>query len=158
MRVSPLVEAAAFVLMLPFVWATRLCRGSASLFLVWIFGVTAALALGCALMATTGYIIGSVAMGSLWTVMVVCELARRYRTKPTPQPDAREPQQGVYDVFLADNNQDKPAVLAVAAALKRRGLLPWIDVEQNAAGSMVSGRHSGRYFRSEIYRDFSRPW
>jgi hypothetical protein len=32
------------------------------------------------------------------------------------------------------NNQDKAAVLAVAAALKRRGLLPWIDVKQIPPG------------------------
>jgi CHASE2 domain-containing sensor protein len=165
-RVPPLVEAAAFGLILPLVRATRLCRGTTSLFILWIFGVTAALALGCALMAETGYIIGSVAMGSLWTVMVIGELARRYRTKLTPQPDAPksppEPQpevsEGVYDVFLAHNNQDKPAVLAVAAALKRPRATALDRRGTNPAGSMVSGRHSSRYFKSEIYRDFSRPW
>jgi hypothetical protein len=141
-RVPPLVEAAAFGFLLPLFWATRLSRGTALLFLLWIFGVIAALALGYALMAATGYIIGSVALGSLWTTMVIGELARRHRrTTPAPPPDAlkpqREPQkvtEAVYDVFLAHNSQDKPEVLVVAAALKRRGLTPWIDVEQIPPG------------------------
>jgi hypothetical protein len=79
-------------------------------------------------------------MGSLWTAMVVGELARRYHTKPAPPPDApglpRESKKvspPVYDVFLA-HSRDKPAVSAVAAALKRRGLTPWIDVEQIPPG------------------------
>jgi TIR domain len=132
-RVPPLLEAAAFSFLLPLVWVTRLCRGTASLFLLWMFGVTAALALGYALMATTGYVIGSVSLGSLSTAMVIGELARRYRTKPAssgPTGDRKAP----YDVFLAHNSQDKPAVLAVAAALKRRGIRPWIDVEQIPPG------------------------
>jgi hypothetical protein len=80
-------------------------------------------------------------MGSLWTAMLVGEVARRYSTKPKPQQDVAEPEREpqkvrevVYDVFLAHNSQDKPAVLAAAAALKRRGLTPWIDVEQIPPG------------------------
>ena len=85
-------------------------------------------------------------MGSLWTAMVIGELARRYRTKSDRAsdesarkskrsgPETKKLSETVYDVFLAHNNQDKPAVLAVAAALKRRGLSPWIDVEQIPPG------------------------
>jgi CHASE2 domain-containing sensor protein len=145
-RVPRLIEAAAFGFLLPLVLATRLCRGTALLFLWWIFGTAAVLALGCALIITTGYIMGSVAMGSLWTAMVIGELARRALPSPTePQTRPQEVQEkvgletkklseAVYDVFLAHNNQDKPAVLAIAAALKRRGLSPWIDVEQIPPG------------------------
>jgi CHASE2 domain-containing sensor protein len=140
-QVPPLLEAAALASLLPLVWVTKLCRGTASLFLLWVFGVTAALALGWALMVTAGRIIGSVAIGSLWTIMVIGELARRCRNRAKPPPEVVKPQlesgkvsEAVYDVFLAHNSQDKPAVLEVAAALKKRGLHPWIDVEQIPPG------------------------
>jgi hypothetical protein len=106
----------------PLVLATRLCRGTALLFLWWIFGTAAVLALGCALIITTGYIMGSVAMGSLWTTVVIGEVARRALPSPTepqtrPQevqekvePETKKLSEKVYDVFLAHNNQDKPAV------------------------------------------------
>lgn len=80
-------------------------------------------------------------MGTVWTVMAIGELTRRYRTRPAPPPEVIKPQresqkvsEAVYDVFLAHNSQDKPAVLSVAAALKRCGLHPWIDVEQIPPG------------------------
>jgi CHASE2 domain-containing sensor protein len=140
-RVPPLLEAAAFSFILALVWATSLCRGTASMFLLWISGITAPLALGYALMATTGYVISSVFMGSLSTATVIGELARRYRAKltapanpPKPPPEPQKASEAVYDVFLAHNSQDKLAVLAVAAVLKRRGIRPWIDVEQIPPG------------------------
>ena len=49
--------------------------------------------------------------------------------KRTQLPEATQ-----YDVFLAHNNQDKPDVLTVAESLKRRGICPWIDVEQVPPG------------------------
>ncbi len=39
-----------------------------------------------------------------------------------------------FDVFMAHNSLDKPAVLSVAATLRQRGLYPWIDVEQIPPG------------------------
>lgn len=34
---------------------------------------------------------------------------------------------GVFDVFLCHNSADKPAVRAIARALRDRGILPWLD-------------------------------
>jgi len=39
-----------------------------------------------------------------------------------------------YDVFLAHNSQDKPAVRLVAAGLQGRGVSVWLDVEQIPPG------------------------
>lgn len=39
-----------------------------------------------------------------------------------------------FDVFLAHNSLDKPEVQIIAAALRRRGLEPWIDDEQIPPG------------------------
>jgi hypothetical protein len=39
-----------------------------------------------------------------------------------------------FDVFLAHNSGDKPEVVRVADALRRRGLNPWLDKEQVAPG------------------------
>ncbi|HEY5706736.1 MAG TPA: CHASE2 domain-containing protein [Terrimicrobiaceae bacterium] len=145
-RVPPLTEAAAFGLLLPLALAMRPCGRTASLFLWWVFGMAAVLVLGCALLLTTGYIIGSVATGSLWTAMVIGELATRALARPSqpqarpqeieekPEPEAQKLSETIYDVFLAHNTQDKRAVLAVATALKQRGLSPWIDVEQVPPG------------------------
>ena len=41
---------------------------------------------------------------------------------------------GEFDVFLAHNNADKPAVEAIAEELRRRGLNPWLDKEQVPPG------------------------
>ncbi len=41
---------------------------------------------------------------------------------------------GDFDVFLAHNSQDKPQVVAIAEALKQRGLYPWLDIEQIPPG------------------------
>jgi CHASE2 domain-containing sensor protein len=85
-RVPPLLDGALLGFILPLAWATRLCRGTSSLFLLWMFGIAGVLALGCALIITPGCIIGSVAMGSLWTIMVIGELGRRYSTQLTAAP------------------------------------------------------------------------
>jgi CHASE2 domain-containing sensor protein len=146
MWVSPLVEAIAFGFLLPLVWVMSLSRGTGSLLLWWAAGTLAIFGVGTALIIGTGYIIGSVAIGSLWTVIVIGELARRALTSPSAPPrdlhekaapaENKEPERKkpTYDVFLAHNSQDKPAVLAVAAALRRRGLSPWVDVEQIPPG------------------------
>jgi TIR domain len=39
-----------------------------------------------------------------------------------------------YDVFLAHNARDKPAVLSIARRLRRAGIYPWVDVEQIQPG------------------------
>ena len=41
-----------------------------------------------------------------------------------------------FDVFLAYNSQDREQVLKIADALKRRGIKPWIDVEQILPGRL----------------------
>jgi serine/threonine protein kinase len=41
---------------------------------------------------------------------------------------------GEFDVFLAHNSEDKPHVIAISEALKRRGLNPWLDIEQIPPG------------------------
>jgi CHASE2 domain-containing sensor protein len=41
---------------------------------------------------------------------------------------------GPRDVFLSHNSQDKPAVRALAAALRRRGLTVWVDEQELAPG------------------------
>lgn len=43
----------------------------------------------------------------------------------------------VFDVFLAHNTQDKQQVEKIAAALKQRGLNPWLDKEQIRPGQWV---------------------
>ena len=39
-----------------------------------------------------------------------------------------------FDVFLAQNSNDKPQVKVIARELKRRSLKPWLDVEQIQPG------------------------
>jgi len=39
-----------------------------------------------------------------------------------------------FDVFMAHNDKDKAVVLAIADALKKRNIAPWIDVEQIPPG------------------------
>lgn len=43
---------------------------------------------------------------------------------------------GQFDVFLAHNSQDKPAVIEVAEQLKKEGILPWLDVWEMRPGEM----------------------
>jgi hypothetical protein len=52
-----------------------------------------------------------------------------------------------WDVFLAHNNLDKPAVEVIAEALQKRGLRPWLDVEEIAPGT---------WFQVEIQRAIPR--
>lgn len=42
---------------------------------------------------------------------------------------------GEYDVFLAHNAKDKSIVLQIGGLLMRRGIYPWIDVQQVPPGS-----------------------
>ena len=42
--------------------------------------------------------------------------------------------EGKFDVFLSHNSKDKPAVRAVAEALKRKGIRPWFDEERLIPG------------------------
>jgi CHASE2 domain-containing sensor protein len=145
-RVPPLIEATAFSLLLPLALAMRPSRRTGLLFLWWVFGIAAVLVLGCVLLLTTGYIMGSVAMGSLWTAIVIGELGSRafssttqpgtrsQEMKEKPGAEAEKLNEPIFDVFLAHNTKDKAAVLAVAEALKQRGLSPWIDVEQIPPG------------------------
>lgn len=39
-----------------------------------------------------------------------------------------------FDIFLAHNSTDQPEVLAIADGLRRRGIYPWIDVDQIRPG------------------------
>ena len=138
MRVPPLVEAVAFGLLLPLAWAMSLSRGTVSLLLWWVAGTLAVFGIGSALIMATGYIIGSVAIGSLWAVMVIGELTRRVLPhKERPDGNGTETVKPIYHVFLAHNSKDKPAVLVIAAALKRRGLSPWLDEEQIPPGRWI---------------------
>ena len=41
---------------------------------------------------------------------------------------------GEYDVFLAHNAKDKPIVLQIGRLLMRRGIYPWIDIQQVPPG------------------------
>ena len=77
-RLPPPATAAALCLILPLAWATRFCRRMISLFLMWIFVIGMILALGLALTLATNYLMGSIAVASLWTIVVLAELARRY--------------------------------------------------------------------------------
>jgi len=60
--------------------------------------------------------------------------------RAVPAPETRLAQDSTkevleFDVFLAHNAQDKPEVEAVAEALRRQGLKPWLDVEQIPPGT-----------------------
>jgi hypothetical protein len=41
---------------------------------------------------------------------------------------------GAFDVFLAHNSQDKPAILRLGNQLRSQGIYPWIDEEQIPPG------------------------
>jgi len=41
---------------------------------------------------------------------------------------------GAFDVFLAHNSQDRPAILRLGRQLRAQGIYPWIDVEQIPPG------------------------
>ncbi|GHH34699.1 hypothetical protein GCM10017774_19090 [Lentzea cavernae] len=58
----------------------------------------------------------------------------RPRRKPESAPtDEHKP----FDVFLAYNSADLPAVLAVCTALRDQGIKPWIDIERVRPGTWV---------------------
>jgi small GTP-binding protein len=82
------------------------------------------------------------------------ELLRRVRELEEEAEEKREQAVGVttarakehvgeFDVFLAHNSQDKPQVKAISEELRRRGLNPWLDVEQIPPG---------RWFQDVIQR------
>jgi hypothetical protein len=39
-----------------------------------------------------------------------------------------------FDLFLSHNSEDKPAVREIAAALKRRRFMPWLDADELTPG------------------------
>jgi nucleotide-binding universal stress UspA family protein len=67
---------------------------------------------------------------------------QRGRTRdavPPERPDGREPGRvavatGTFDVFLSHNAKDKPAVIALAEALRGRGIRVWLDVWELVPG------------------------
>jgi small GTP-binding protein len=82
------------------------------------------------------------------------ELLRRVRELEEAAEEKREQAVGVttarakehvgeFDVFLAHNSADRPQVKAISEELKRRGLNPWLDVEQIPPG---------RWFQDVIQR------
>ena len=71
-------EAATLCLILPFAWATRFCRRTISLFIAWMLVTAAIIASAVALLLTTNYLLGTIALVSLWTLIIIAELARRY--------------------------------------------------------------------------------
>jgi CHASE2 domain-containing sensor protein len=79
-RLPPLLEAATLCFILPFAWATRFCRRITSLFLMLIAVSFAILTVGSVLTLITNHLIGSVAIASLWAMVAIAELARRYCT------------------------------------------------------------------------------
>jgi uncharacterized protein (DUF58 family) len=62
-----------------------------SLFVMWIFVTVAIIALGLALTLTTNYLMGSIAVASLWTIAVFAEAARRYSILKAPLEIERLP-------------------------------------------------------------------
>ncbi len=49
-------------------------------------------------------------------------------------PAGGTPEDDAFDVFLSHNSQDKPTVRELAAALRARGLAPWLDEEHLVPG------------------------
>jgi len=54
-----------------------------------------------------------------------------------------------FDVFMAHNSADKPAVLRLCRRLRDRGLKPWIDVEQIPSGRWFSDAIQSAVLRSD---------
>jgi hypothetical protein len=92
-RLPRLADAATLCLILPFAWTTRFCRRIRTLLLMWIFGTLAIIAFGVTLLlTTTNYLMGSMAIASLWTTIVLAELVRRYSALKAPFEMERLPQ------------------------------------------------------------------
>lgn len=92
-RLSPLAAAATTLFILPFAWATRLCRRPASLFFILIVVSFVILSLGLVLTLMTNHLIRSVALTSLWATVALAELARRrYATLKAPLEKEKLPQ------------------------------------------------------------------
>jgi hypothetical protein len=60
-------------------------------------------------------------------------LGRRRPAAERPPPAEAGPD-AVFDVFLSHNGRDKPAVRELAAALRTRGLRPWLDEDELVPG------------------------
>ena len=84
------VEAAALCIILPFAWATRFCRRTISLFVAWILVTAAIIASAVTLLLTTNYLLESITLVSLWTLIIVAELARRYAVVQATKSGTRD--------------------------------------------------------------------
>ena len=68
-----------------------------------------------------------------------------------------------FDCFLSHNSKDKPAVQALAEALKQRGIKVWLDVDQIAPGdrfqqALERGIQSSKCAAILVGKDGLGPW
>ena len=167
-RLPPPATAAALCLILPLAWATRFCRRMMSLFLMWIFVIGMILALGLALTLATNYLMGSIAVASLWTIVVLAELARRYsilkealeieripRTafKPNMTNRLTEKQESPVRLVYSYSHRDeglRDELETHLALLERQGVIaPWSD-RKIVAGEEWEGRLDEHFKNADI--------
>ena len=133
-----------------------------SLFLMWIFVTVAIIALGVGLTLTTNYLIGSIAVASLWTTVVFAELARRYSilkaslqiSKPvlairSTGQLTRSPVRLVYSYSHRDEGL-RDELETHLALLERQGVIaPWSD-RKIVAGEDWAGRIDEHFKDADI--------
>ena len=155
-------QAATLCFILPLAWATRFFRRTISLFLMWIFVTVAIIALGVALTLTTNYLMGSIAVASLWTTVVFAELARRYSilkaslqiSKPvlairSTGQLTRSPVRLVYSYSHRDEGL-RNELETHLALLERQGVIaPWSD-RKIVAGEDWAGRIDEHFKDADI--------
>jgi CHASE2 domain-containing sensor protein len=161
-------EAATLCFILPLAWATRFFRRTISLFLMWIFVTVAIIALGVALTLTTNYLMGSVAVASLWTAVAFAELARRYSVLKAPL-EIETPARTAFAPNMTDRlmrKQESPVRLVYSYShrdeglrdelethltlLQRQGVIaPWSD-RKIVAGEEWAGRIDEHFKDADI--------
>jgi len=114
---------------------------------------------------------GKFPSGSLWPKSVsdsTVAAKRKVRREPHDDLDHRTGHRsvsapGTFDCFLSHNSRDKPAVRALAVALRARGIAVWLDEEQlrpglSAQKQMDAGIRQSRSIAVLVGADGLGPW
>ena len=132
---------------------------------MWIFVTVAIIALGVALTLTTNYLMGSIAVESLWTTVVFAELARRYSILKAPL-EISAAVRGIRSTGQLTREQESPVRLVYSfshkdeglrdelethlALLERQGVIaPWSD-RKIVAGEVWAGRIDEHFKDADI--------
>lgn len=105
-----------------------------------LLGLAAALSAAVLAVAALAMVLAAVwidvsyPLAAMWGLVVLLGAAAGVFRRRAPAAAAAAAPDGLFDVFLSHNGKDKAAVREMAAALRARGLRPWLDEDELVPG------------------------